>query len=151
MSQQKYLQDVIGPNLTNYRATIIKSVSHIFAAFHEYFKIDPFVKSFGKISQENETIRIDFKDLAATLNLSYRLVIDSAFLPEAVISINCVELEEPTILLVKVTRFGRAIISNNQMEFDSACQEVDYDASYLPAQILSRALQILINNKTISI
>lgn len=151
MSQQKYLQDVIGPNLTNYKASITKSVRHIFTAFHEYFEIDHFVQSFGKISQEDEEIKIEFKDLSTTLNFSYRLVIDDSFLPEAIITINCDELEEPTILLVKVTRLGRAIISNDNLKFDSEYYEADYDASYLPAQILSRTLQILIKNKTISI
>lgn len=150
MNNTEYLQDLIAPNLANYKGGLEKSANHIFKAFVEYFDIDHYAKSLGNCSINEGVFVIELPDLLVNIIAQRKMVIDSNFMPECVISFYFDDtLDEESLLQVKISRDGLVSFSSEHNIFDS--MTFDYNASYLPAMILSRCLRTLMEKNIINL
>lgn len=154
MTQQTYIQDVIGPNLKNYGPLLDKVTQHIFSALTEYFEVDPYAQTLGGMNIHDEKLIINLSSLSIELTITTRTIINENFIPERLIIIsffNKDESEEVTILHLKASHLGRLAFPNKELSFNKDSIEFDYNVSYLPAMIISRTLQDLMSLKIISI
>lgn len=154
MTQQTYIQDVIGPNLKNYGPILDKVTQHVFSALTEYFQVDPYAQTLGSINNHGEKLIINLSSLSTELTITARTIINDSFIPEKLIVIsffNKDESEAVTILPLKASHHGRLAFPNKELSFNKDSMEFDYDASFLPAIIISRTLQDLMTLKIISI
>lgn len=152
MTQQSFIQDELAPNLSNYGTNLDAAAKHIFSALKEYFNADPFAQALGCIRQEEDKVIIDLYSLSTKLSILARTVIDDQLFPYKLISIQFKDgVDSSDLLLMKVSRYGKLTFSNDVLTFDENSNEFDYDDTYIPAQIISRTLEILMKSKIISI